>query len=74
MLILLEPLVTRHFLTLAAQLQQAGVGISGLLSMLVETLILVGMILYLSSVMPEGEKSWGLPVVIGGIICPPRME
>ena len=47
MLILLETLVIRHFLTLAAQLQQAGVGMSGLLSMLVETLILVGMILYL---------------------------
>ena len=47
MLILLETLVIRHFLTLAAQLQQAGVGMSGLLSILVETLILVGMILYL---------------------------
>ena len=43
MLILLETLVIRHFLTLAAQLQQAGVGISRLLNILVETLILVGM-------------------------------
>ena len=41
--ILLETLVIRHFLTLVAQLQQAGVGISRLLNILVETMILVGM-------------------------------
>jgi hypothetical protein len=43
MLIVLEILVILLFLTLVAQLQQVGVGMSSLLSMLVETLILVGM-------------------------------
>ena len=43
MLIVLEILVIPLFLTLVAQHQQVGVGMSSLLSMLVETLILVGM-------------------------------
>ena len=43
MLIVLEILVIPLFLTLVAQQQQVGVGMSSLLIMLVETLILVGM-------------------------------
>ena len=43
MLILLEILVIPLFLTLGAQLQQAGVGTFSLLIIVAETLILVGM-------------------------------
>ena len=42
MLIVLEILVTPPFLTLGAQLQQVGVGMFSLLSIVAETLILVG--------------------------------
>ena len=42
MLIVLEILVTLPFLTLGAQLQQVGVGMFSLLSIVAETLILVG--------------------------------
>ena len=45
MQIVLEILVIPHFLTLGVQPQQVGVGIFLLLSMLVETLIKVGMYL-----------------------------
>ena len=43
MQIVLQKLVIPLFLTLVAQQQQVGVGMSSLLIMLVETLILVGM-------------------------------
>ena len=49
MLIVLEILVIPLFLTLVAQHQQVGVGMSLLLSMLVETLILVGMYYFIKS-------------------------